>query len=319
MTRLLRFAFDRLPVRGALVQLGRDWQELLRRRAASGVPPAPVRSLLGEMTAAAVLLQSSLRFDGTLALQIFGGGPVKLAVAEVARDLGFRATASVRGEVARGDGLAAMLDANGQGRCAITLLPADPGSARQPYQGIVALRGEGGEPRLARLLERYMLQSEQIPTRLVLAADDSVAAGLLLQRMPAEGGHALGEARQRDPERDDDFERLSLLAATLGADELLSLDAQTLLRRLFWEEHLTPFAPQAAEPVPHFACRCSRLRVAGMLQGLGADEVGAIVTERGEVEVGCEFCGLKYRFDAVDVGVMFAPGLVRPPGSAALN
>jgi molecular chaperone Hsp33 len=322
MTALVRFLFDGLPVRGMLVRLTGDWQEVLRRRAASGEQPAPVRSLLGQMAAAGVLMQAGIRFNGALVLQVFGDGPVKLAVAEVQSDLAFRVTATVQGEVAPDAQLEAMLNVHGQGRCAITLDPADKRAGQQPYQGVVPLHGDRREPlqQLSQVLEHYMLQSEQLDTRLVLAADDRVAAGLLIQRMPVEGEGNLARARREDEIGiNEDFNRIALLAATLTADELLTQGAETVLRRLFWEEPLRRLDRHPAERAPRFSCRCARDRVGHMLRGLGADEVNSIVAEQGRVEVGCEFCGLKYHFDAVDVGGLFVPEATRPPGSAAIN
>ena len=322
MTGLVRFLFDGMPVRGMLVRLSGDWQEVLRRRAASGVQPAPVRALVGQMAAAGVLMQAGIRFNGALVLQVFGDGPVKLAVAEVQSDLAFRATASVQGEVAAGAGLGAMVNVHGNGRCAITLDPADKRAGQQPYQGVVPLHGDRREPlqQLSQVLEHYMLQSEQLDTRLVLAADDRVAAGLLIQRMPVEGEGNLERARREDEiGRNEDFNRIAMLAATLTDDELLTLDGETLLRRLFWEEPLRRLDGDPGERTPRFACSCSRERVGRMLHGLGANEVNDIVAEQGQVEVGCEFCGLKYHFDTVDVGAMFVPDGARAPGSATVN
>jgi len=327
MSALQRFLFEGLPVRGMLVRLTDDWQEVLRRRAqGGGTQPAPVRSLLGQMAAASVLMQAGLRFDGALVLQVFGDGPVRLAVAEVQSDLAFRVTADVRGEVADDAQLEALLNVHGQGRCAITLDPRERRPGQQPYQGVVPLHGDRREPlqQLAQVLEHYMLQSEQLDTRLVLAADDEVAAGLLIQRMPVEGAGNLGALGERSANErtigvDEDFNRIALLAGTLAADELLRLPADRLLHRLFWEEDVRRFEPQSGAQGPRFACTCSRERVGRMLLGLGADEVEGIVAEQGRVEVGCEFCGLKYHFDAVDVGGMFVPEGARAPGSAAIN
>jgi molecular chaperone Hsp33 len=315
---LHKFLFEGLPVRGMLVRLGPSWRELLRRRMAHGADPAPVRALLGEMAAAAALMQANIKFDGALILQVFGDGPVKLAVAEVQPDLGFRATAKVVGAVAEDARLAAMLNLHGKGRCAITLDPQDKSGGAQPYQGIVALHGDAGEPlqALSAVLEHYMLQSEQLDTRLILAANDDCAAGLLIQRLPVEGEGNLERSRREDDIGiSEAFNRIAHLTATLTHEELLTLDADTLLRRLYWEEDVRRFAPLQ----PRFACRCSRERVRGMLRGLGATEVEGILAERGEVEIGCDFCGLQYRFDAVDVGELFTPQRDQPPGSAALQ
>ena len=170
-------------------------------------------------------------------------------------------------------------------------------------------------PQLAQVIEHYMRQSEQLETRLVLAADAQRAAGLLIQRLPVEGQANLGAGAGGPAAADEAFNRIAHLAATLSADELLTLDADTVLRRLFWEEDLRRFAPLR----PQFACRCSRERVRTMLQGLGAQESEALIEERGEVEVGCEFCGQKYRFDAVDVAEMHLPAERQAPGSARIN
>jgi molecular chaperone Hsp33 len=315
---LHKFIFEGLPVRGMLVRLGPSWREALQRRGAHGAYPAPVRALLGEMAAAATLMQANIKFDGAVILQVFGDGPVKLAVAEVQPDLGFRATAKVVGDVPRDARLAAMLNLHGKGRCAITLDPQDKRGGAQPYQGVVGLRGDAGEPlqSLAEVLEHYMLQSEQLDTRLMLAATDTAAAGLLIQRLPVEGeGNLERQHREDQIGINEAFNRIAHLTATLTRDELLTLDADTLLRRLYWEEDVRRFEPLQ----PRFACRCSRERVRGMLRGLGAAEVAGIVAERGEVEIGCEFCGLQYHFDAVDVGEMFTAERDQPPGSAALQ
>jgi molecular chaperone Hsp33 len=321
MDELHKFLFDGVPVRGMLVRLHDSWREVLQRREAahggSGAFPAPVRALLGEMAAAGVLMQSNIKFNGSLILQMHGDGPVKLAVAEAQPDLSFRVTATVRGEVPHDARLEAMLNVHGKGRCAITLDPRDRLPGQQPYQGVVPLHGDQREPlqELSQVLEHYMLQSEQLDTRLVLAADDQVAAGLLIQRLPIEGEGNLGRQREDDIGIDDDFNRIAILAATLKREELLGLDADTILRRLFWEERVVRYEPQR----PRFGCRCSRERVREMLRGLGRPEIESIVAERGEVEIGCEFCGRQYRFDPVDVGEMFTPAADHPPGSDSVN
>jgi molecular chaperone Hsp33 len=315
----LKFLFEGLPVRGMLVRLEGSWQEALARRAEPH--PPELRGLLGEMAAAAVLMQANIKFNGSLVLQVFGDGPVKRAVAEAQPDLGFRATAKLVGAVPPGAQLEALLNVHGQGRCAITLDPKDRLPGQQPYQGIVPLHGDRREPlqRLEQVLEHYMLQSEQLDTRLVLAADDRVAAGLLIQRLPVQGeGNLEGQRGLRNEDEigiHEGFNRIALLAATLTREELVGLDPQTVLRRLFWEESVRLFEPLT----PRFACTCLRGRVAGMLVGLGREESDSLIAERGEVEVGCDFCGALYRFDAVDVGELFTPGRELPPGSAQVQ
>jgi molecular chaperone Hsp33 len=326
MSRLVKFLFEGLPVRGMLVRLTDGWQELLARRRSSTDDDgesrefAPeVRSLVGELAAAGVLMQSNIKFKGALLLQLHGDGPVKLAVAEVQPELSFRATATVVGAVPPGATLEALVNQHGRGRCAITLDPRERLPGQQPYQGVVPLHGDRREPlqQVQQVLEHYMLQSEQLDTRLVLAADDQVAAGLLIQRLPVQGqGNLEGQAESSRNEDEigvnEAYNRIAMLVATLTREELLTLEPERILHRLFWEETLRVFAPDPLAQ-PRFACSCSRERVRGMLQGLGRDESESLIAERGVVEVGCEFCGLKYRFDAVDVGAMFTPGRETPP------
>ncbi len=319
MTELHKFIFDGMPVRGMLVRLTAPWQEVLARRAAADQHfPAPVRRLLGEMAAAGVLMQANIKFDGALILQAHGDGPVRLAVAEVQSDLAFRVTATVGGEVPDDAGLEALLDVHGKGRCAITLDPQGRMPGQQPYQGVVGLRGDSGEPlqRLSEVLEHYMLQSEQLDTRLVLAANDDIAAGLLIQRLPAAGSGNIGSRDEDAIGRSEDYNRIALLAGTLTSDELLGESVDTILRRLFWEEPLRRFEPMQGDTAPRFECSCSRARVGAMLKGLGRAEVDDIVAEQGRVEIGCEFCGKKRHFDAVDVAALFTPDLNQPGGTA---
>ncbi len=322
MSELHKFIFEGLPVRGMLVRLTDSWREVLQRRTgANDSFPEPVRVLMGEMAAAASLMQASIKFEGALVLQVYGDGPVKLAVAEVQSDLAFRVTAKVVGEVAPDAQLEALVNVRGQGRCSITLDPKDRFPGQQPYQGVVSLHGDRREPlqEISQVLEHYMLQSEQLDTRLILAANDEVAAGLLIQRLPVEGSGNLGQRNEDEIGLSEAYNRIAVLAGTLTRDELLTLDADTVLRRLFWEEPLLSFPALAGGAGPHFACRCSRDRVSSMLLGLGRVEVDDIVVEQGRVEVGCDFCGVKYHFDAVDVGEVFTPSVHQAPGSSALN
>ena len=335
MSELHKFLFDGLPVRGMIVRLTDAWQEILARRASNtttGAYAPPVAELLGEMTAAAALMQANIKFNGSLILQIFGDGPVKVAVAEARPDLSLRSTASVTGEVPADAHLSDMVNAQRKGRCAITLEPRDKLPGQQPYQGVVPLVDAERQPlgKLSDVLQHYMLQSEQLDTTLVLAADDKVAAGLLIQRLPTKGagnlegsaasegqGEAAGAADENG--RSEDYNRISILAASLTRDELLTLDVETILRRLFWEEKLLRFEPQVGLMGPHFRCTCSRQRVAGMIRGLGVQEAEEILAERGDIEVGCDFCGKQYRFDAVDAAQIFrAPG-EQAPGSPTVQ
>ena len=319
MSELHKFLFDGMPVRGMIVRLTGSWTEMLSRRAANsetGAYAPPVRDLLGEMAAAAVLMQSNIKFNGSLVLQVFGDGPVKVAVAEVQPDLSVRATAKVVGDVPATARLPDMVNVNNKGRCAITLDPKDKFPGQQPYQGVVPLFGDQHEKlgKLSEVLEHYMLQSEQLDTRLILAADDKVAAGLLIQRLPTQGEKNIGSAGD-DIGLIEDYNRIAILAATLTREELLTLDVNTILHRLFWEEKVIRFEPQT----PRFACTCSRERVGNMIRSLGAAEAESILAERGEIEVGCDFCGQQYRFDAVDAAQIFTSPGDQPPVTKAVQ
>ncbi len=322
MSELHKFLFDGLPVRGTLVRLTDAWQEILQRRqsnSTTGAYPKPVSELLGELTAAAVLMQSSIKFNGTLILQIAGNagsGPVKLAVAEVQSDLKLRATATVMGDVADNSTLSQMVNANNQGRCAVTLDPQDRFPGQQPYQGVVPLFDDQRRPieSIGSVLEHYMLQSEQLDTTLVLAANNTVAAGLLIQRLPIQGdgnlaGSLVSKANEDEIGLNEHYNRLALFAKSLKREELLGLDANEILHRLFWEEDTIRFEPLH----PQFACNCSRQRVSNMILSLGQEEVAGILAERGDVEVSCEFCGQQHRFDPVDAAQIFLPTAAVPP------
>lgn len=321
MSELHKFVFEGLPVRGMLVRLTDAWQEILQRHRDGGGYPTAVTELLGEMTAAATLMQANIKFNGALIMQIMGDGPVKLAVAEVQPDLSLRATATVVGEVAADAPLSHMVNVTNQGRCAITLDPKDRLPGQQPYQGVVPLFGDKREKleKLSEVIEHYMLQSEQLDTRLVLAADDKMAAGLLIQRLPLQGVDNLaGQSGARDEDQiglNEDYNRIAILASSLKREELLSLDADTILRRLFWEEDVRRFEPLTGEHGPRFACTCSRERVGGMLRNLGREEVESILVEQGQVDVGCEFCGAQYRFDPVDAAQVFLQPAQQAPAS----
>lgn len=273
---LQRFIFEHAPIRGEMVQLAATWQAVTERHDY----PAPLRQVLGELMAAGALLAATLKFNGTLILQLHGNGPVKLIVVECSSDHAMRATAKWDGDIPQGT-LRTLL---GSGRFAISLVPE---SGQQSYQGVVDLNADS----IAAALEHYMATSEQIATRIWLACDDTRAAGLLLQKLP-----------ERESADADAWPRAEHLAATIKSGELLGLEPQQLLHRLFHEEDLRLFEPR---PV-YFRCSCSRDRVVGMLRMLGLDEVRSVIAERGEVEVHCEFCNRRYAFDAVDSEALFA-------------
>jgi len=325
MDSLIRFMFDKYQVRGQIVRLDRAWTAVAQRHQHhEGRDLAPtVRFRLGEMSAAGLLLAASLKFDGGLVMQIQGAGPVALFVVECEPNGTYRATVKMRvGALVPHDAsLNDLVNQDDRGRFAVTLVPqkssghGERGSSRRrgrapeqgsalsvPYQGIVPFEGDT----VAEVLERYMERSEQIPTRLWLAADDQAAFGLLLQRMPQQGG-------KLPPDFDDDgWRRVTTLAQTLTRDEMLQLPVEAILQRLFWECPMTPLEQRS----PSFACTCSRDKVGAMLRMLGQSEVDSILAERGEVAVKCEFCNNDYRFDAVDSAQLFATDIApRTPAS----
>jgi molecular chaperone Hsp33 len=271
---LLRFLFEDAGVRGEHVHLDASWQAVLDTHPY----PPEVRALLGQALAAVALLSATIKFRGSLILQIQSEGPLTLLVAQGTHERRVRGLARWQGPVPQGD----LAEAFGEGRVVLTL----DRRRGEPYQGIVPLEG----PDLAAVLERYFGQSEQLPTRLWLAADGARAAGLLIQRLP-------GESVQ-----DEDWARIAMLADTLTSGELLGLHPEDLLYRLFNEERVRVFD---AEPLA-FRCTCSRARIEETLRALGREEVGELVRESGPVEVDCEFCNRRYSFDAVDVEALFA-------------
>jgi molecular chaperone Hsp33 len=214
-----------------------------------------------------------------------------------------------------------MVNVNNEGRCAITLDPLSKLPGQQPYQGVVPLFDDQRNKldKFSDVLQHYMLQSEQLDTTLVLAANDTTAAGLLIQRLPLKGeGNLAAKASMEDEDeigRNEDYNRISILAASLKPEELLGLDAETILRRLFWEETLVRFEPLT----PKFACSCSNERVSNMIRSLGSDEVESILAERGNVEVGCDFCGRQYRYDAVDAAQIFTGVPTAGSGTSSLQ
>lgn len=278
---LQRFLFDEAPVRGAVVSLEDTWRQVLVRHSY----PAAVRTVLGEMMAAAALLGANLKFDGTLMLQMHGTGALRLAVVECTHERTLRATAKWDGQPQ--DLPLPQLLGEG-GRFVLTLEPRADKS--QTWQGIVALEGDS----VGAMLENYMLRSEQLDTSLVLAADATRAGGMLLQRLP--DGHG-------DP---DGWPRVRTLADTLKGEELLTLDPLDLLHRLYHEEVVRVFD---AEPLS-FACTCSRERVSDMLKMVGAQEAGDILLEQGSVEIGCDFCNQRYVFDEDEVNELYQMDVV---------
>jgi len=277
---LHRFVFEHLPIRGHLVHLDASWKALLEFRQ---YPPS-IRDTLGESVAASVLLAATLKFSGHLSLQLLGQGPMHMLIAQCTSNLGVRALARYREAIDSCD-LSAL---SGEGQLCVTL---DNIGDEQRYQGVVPLSGE----RLAECLEGYFENSEQLPTRLWLHADEQGASGMLLQRLPSQPEHESCDI-------DDAWHRIQLIGDTLEMEELQTLSDRQILRRLFNEDDLRLFEPS---PV-FFRCTCSHERVAGMLQSLGREEIRSILADQGVVEVRCDFCNRAYQFDSIDAARLFA-------------
>jgi molecular chaperone Hsp33 len=247
---LQKFMFEEAAVRGEFVEISQTWNEIQQRH---DYPPA-VQTLLGQMTAAGALLSANLKFNGSMIMQIHGDGPVKLLVVETDADLRMRATAKLAdgAHVADDATMTQLINTHGHGRFVITLDPKDKMPGQQPYQGIVPLDGES----IATVIENYMLRSEQLDTKLWLAADKGVSRGLLLQKMPHVGGTRAKdeEAARLEQEREahdlETWNRAVTLASTLKDEELLTTDIGTLMHRLFWEETIRVFEPRH----PRFHC-----------------------------------------------------------------
>ncbi|WP_268798960.1 Hsp33 family molecular chaperone HslO [Pseudomonas huanghezhanensis] len=284
-----RFIFDESDVRGETVVLERSYAEVLAKH----TYPEPVAQLLGEMLAAAALLVGTLKFDGLLVLQARSHGPVSLLMVECSSEREIRGIARYDESLINIGATLQELMPNGD-----LTMTMDPRQG-QRYQGIVGLEGAD----LSECLSTYFVMSEQLPTRFWLNADGKRARGLLLQQLPA--------ARLTDAEeRDASWQHVTTLASTLTAEELLSLDNETVLHRLFHEDPLRMFDIQPLT----FRCSCSRERSANALVSLGQEDAEQLVIEHnGVIEIDCQFCNQRYLFDATDVVQLFAGGGVDSP------
>lgn len=283
-----RFLIEDQPVRGHWVRLDAAWRELR----ANGDYPPPVRALLGEAVAASVLLAATLKFQGRLTLQMQGSGAVQLLVAQCTHQFGVRAVAQY--EEARvaaleesGNAAEAFHALAGEGGRVTVTIEADERNLR--YQGIVPLTGRS----LAESLEGYFRASEQLPTRVHLAADEHGCAGLLVQKLP-----------QSETDTDDLWRSVERSMSRLAAGALLHQGVESLLGAALPAHDVRLFR---GTPV-RFECRCGEGRVTSLLRALGAEEVRDILAEQGAVTVTCEFCHRPYRFDAQAVEALFTGG-----------
>jgi molecular chaperone Hsp33 len=278
---LHRFLLEHAGVRGVLVRLGPAWREVAGR---ADYPPA-LHAMLGEALVASALLTGNIKLDGALSVELKSSGALRMLFAECTDQGRLRGLARWNEPLPEPLALNALPDAS----MAITIGNVERG---QRYQGLVELQHAS----VAESLENYFIQSEQLPARILLAANDTHAVGLMLQKMPDEGGHHAAQD-------DDAWSRIVHLTATLGATELLDTAPAQLLYRLYHEESVRLFEPRSLA----FGCSCSRERVTGMLRSLGRDEVEAALTARGdEIEVICEFCAQRYHFDRIDAEVLLS-------------
>lgn len=273
---LQRFVFEKYPVRGEIAHLNQSYQAILERRSY----PLTVQKLLGETLTAAALLSATLKYTGSLILQIQSEGPVKLLLAQTNHQGHVRGLANWEGDIKN----ATFAELMSGGRIVITI---DSGKNAERYQGIVELKGES----LSQALETYFAQSEQLPTFISLAADEQTAAGLLLQVLPGTYDQDPGLA----------WEHLTQLSRTLTSKEMLTLPNKEILKRLFHEEDIRLFD---TEPV-NFICSCDRDRMERAILVMGKDEALQEVAKRKVLTVTCEFCNRHLDFDAVDVNKIF--------------
>lgn len=268
--KLQKFIFEDSPVKGSLVHLHSSWQDVC----SSANPPSDLRNLLAEAVCSAVLLTSNIKFEGSVSLQIQSEGRVSLVLGQCT-DLG-----RIRGIIRTRDADEELLLKN-----PILSINLEPLNGGQPYQGIVVFP----EGSVAGAIEEYFLKSEQLETRIWLAVGEQCCSGLMLQKLPGQSIDA------------DSWRRVTALASTVSKEELLDLDAEEFLRKLFFEESIRLFDPKPVK----FGCQCSKSKVGQMLRGLGKGEASSIIEERGEIQVRCEYCGQKYLFDRVDTAQLF--------------
>jgi molecular chaperone Hsp33 len=296
---VLPFEVKPLGIRGRVVRLGPLIDDILNRHSY----PTPVSALLAQSVSLAALLGTALKFEGKFILQTKTDGPVSMLVADFVSPRGVRGVAKFNAEA-----LQRVPERNerallGTGYLAMTV---DQGADMDRYQGIVPL----GESTLAEAAHTYFLQSEQIPTRLRIAAGNLQTRGdanshwragvILVQHLPRTGGSSpipfsSGDAPEGIEQvlEHDDWVKARLLLDTVEDHELLDpwLSSEDLLYRLYHEDGVTVYP---AIPLERH-CTCSREAVAAMLGRFSPEERTAMV-EDGQVKVTCEFCSTPYVF-----------------------
>ena len=283
--KINRFSLENLHVRGEWVSLKATWKKIQK----TADYPEPLRHVLGEALAAISLLAESLKFDGSLILQIRGTQPVTMLVVQASSEGTVRAIAHWNGELPDN---ATFNELFGAGTMVISVEnnPKPGQNKGERYQSLVSLDGET----LADCLKEYFAQSEQLSTRLWLASDNECVAGMMLQSLPSDA-----ESDIKDDQ--EGWKHATILADTLKDEELLTLDAQDLLHRLYHEEDLRLYD---AKPI-RFKCTCSQEKIDNAIYSLGEVEANELLKEQGEISVDCEFCNTKYTLDGVDVKRIF--------------
>jgi len=269
-----RFIFEDTDIRGEVIHLSSSYQDILANQNYS----EPVAKLLGEFLCASALLSSTIKFEGSLTLQARSEGEISLIMAESSSDLSLRA-------IAKADDITGTSDFQellSNGQLSITIDPVDGNR----YQGIVSLEGND----LAGCIESYFRQSEQLNTRLFLTADDMSCAGMLIQQLPA-------TLKISEEARDIQWEHVTKLADTLTAEELLSLNINDLLFRLYHQDKVRLFEAKQYR----FQCSCSRERTMNALTTLSPEELSEIIVAQGAIDINCEFCNARYLFEQADI------------------
>ena len=291
------FLFRQADIRGQWVQLDESITALWGQH---NYPPL-IKSLLGDMAAAIVMMASALKFKGSMSIHARGNGPINLLSVETNEQGEFRAVARYQAVPIAYQHLG---DLFGEAALAITIEP----EKGQAYQGFVPLEGKN----IAQCLEQYFAQSEQLPTKFYLFSDisdnnkNNCAAGLMLQAMPSALQSNLQEAVQNASDSDDElnsgaalWQEIIALSHTIKAEELLQLPIEEVLHRLFHEHDIQLFDTHAVS----FKCRCSREKSTAALAKLGEAELKQLFTELEELSVDCEYCGQSQKFTALELGL----------------